>query len=81
MSADYRDLAIAALADSEAELIEQIVELTIDGDTYRALGRQAFHALHEAGIRQRRAEATIKNLRDEIRRYTSSTVRQSERAA
>jgi hypothetical protein len=39
-------MVIEALADSEAALLDQVVTLTIQRDSYRALSQQSLHVLH-----------------------------------
>ena len=43
---DYRDDVIETLAMSEAGLIDRVVDLTIERDSYRLLAQQLLHALH-----------------------------------
>jgi hypothetical protein len=43
---DDRDLVIEALADSEAALVDRIVDLTCERDSYRLLAQQLLGALH-----------------------------------
>jgi hypothetical protein len=50
MTADYRDDVIEHFAYSEALLLDQIVDLTIERDSYRLLSQQLLHALHEVTL-------------------------------
>ena len=43
---DIRDAAIEALADSEAALLDRVVDLTCERDSYRRLAQQLLYALH-----------------------------------
>jgi hypothetical protein len=76
---DYRDLAIEALALSEAELLDQIVELTIERNTYRQITQQAFHALREKTLETDRLRARIDALIEDQRHLKADS--QAEVAA
>jgi hypothetical protein len=67
VSVSDRDLVIRALADSEGELLDQIVALTSARDAYRLLAQQAIHALHAVQVRERRLHDQLTRLRDAYR--------------
>lgn len=46
MSADYRDLCIETLSDSNAHLLDRIADVIADRDSYKLLAKQLLHALH-----------------------------------
>ncbi len=60
---DHRDLVIEELADSEAWLLDRIVALTIERDSYRVCFQQAIHALHEREMQIRRLREMLRMLR------------------
>jgi hypothetical protein len=64
---DYRDLVIEELADSEAALLDQIVDLVRERDAYRLLAQQAIHALHDGELQTRRLRESLRLMREERR--------------
>ncbi len=74
---DARDMALEALADSEAALVEQIGELRADRDAYRAVAQQAIHALHALTVECHRLRARHSRLIDEYRYLRTQTIRQA----
>lgn len=66
---DPRDLALTHLALDEAELLDRVVEVTIERDAYRELLQQALDALHTLTRQGARQRETIIALRAELRRY------------
>lgn len=77
MSADYRDLAIEMLADSEAELLDRGVDLMIERDPYRTLARTAIHELHALTVKRDRLRAQHHRLLDEYRTLRAQTMREA----
>jgi hypothetical protein len=73
--ADYRDLVIETLADSEAALLDCIVDLTVERDSYRLLAQQAIHALHDREIEMRRLRESLRLLREDRRRLCRQVTR------
>ncbi|MFH1605189.1 MAG: hypothetical protein ABIH03_14945 [Pseudomonadota bacterium] len=67
VSSNSRDLVIAMLADSEAEWIETVVDLTIERDLYRDLTREAIHQLHAMREENQAQRRTIAFQREENR--------------
>jgi hypothetical protein len=65
---DYRDLVIEEIGDSEAALLDRIVDLVIERDGYRLLAQQAIHALHAREIQVTRLRESQRLLREESRR-------------
>ncbi len=66
---DYRDLVIEDLADSEAALLDQIVDLVRERDAYRVCFQQSVHALHGYEVQVRRLRESQRLLREELRRH------------
>jgi hypothetical protein len=64
---DYRDFVIEALADSEAALRDQLIDLTIERDSYRGLSRAAVHQLYDLATRLDRLREQHHRLLDEHR--------------
>lgn len=81
MSRDCRDAVIEALADSEDALLQRVVELMIERDTYRLIAVQAIHRLHDQHVENERLREQNRSLRDELRRYTTAAVLERRRAA
>ena len=50
MSVSVDQVVIETLALSEAELIDRVVDLTIERDAYRSLAQQSLHALHQVTL-------------------------------
>lgn len=67
MMRDYCGDVIETLADSEASLLDQVVELTIERDSYKLLARQAVHLLHARHIETERLRVSYHRLLDERR--------------
>jgi hypothetical protein len=44
---DYRDYVIEVLADSEASLLDHVVDLTLERDGYRLLSHHLLHVFHD----------------------------------
>jgi hypothetical protein len=65
---DYHDLVIETLADSEASLLDYIVELTIERDSYRVCLQQAIHLLHEREVQNRRLRESLRSMHEDRRR-------------
>jgi hypothetical protein len=61
---DHRDVVIEELADSEAWLLDRVVDLTIERDAYRLVLQHAIHALHEREIQIRRLRESVRLLRE-----------------
>ncbi len=67
MDREHRDLVIEALADSEAALIEHVVALESERDSFRDLAHAAAGQLHDLTLQQRRLRAAHHRLLDEYR--------------
>lgn len=80
MTADYRDTVIEQLADAEATLTDQIVELTVWRDTFRELAQQAIHALHELTVEHNQLRERDRRLLAEYRALRVQTMREPEAA-
>lgn len=76
---EYRDLVIEMLADSEAELLDrivdadgvwldQIVDLKRELSGWQAVARAAIHALREREIQITRLRESLRLMREERRR-------------
>lgn len=61
------DLAVEALAASEARLLDQQADLALDLEAYRLLGLIAVHELYRLTTRLRHASETIDWQRQELR--------------
>lgn len=64
---DSHDLVIDMLADSEAALMDGLVDLVIERDAYRLVAQQAIHALHDLARERDRLRAAHDRLIDEYR--------------
>lgn len=62
MSSEHRELVIETLACAEAELIDRVVDLMIERDSYRLLAKQAIHALHDLQVRARQHHVRYQRL-------------------
>ena len=71
---DVRDTVIELLADSEHALLERVVSLEADVDSYRLLAQQALHGYADLQRRLEQQQRRNADLREEIRRYTAATV-------
>jgi hypothetical protein len=81
MMADYHDIVIAELADSEEAAIGRIVNLLVERDVYRCVALEAVARLHGQHIELTRQRTRLEALRDELRRYTAAAVLERRRAA
>jgi hypothetical protein len=72
MARDYRDDVIEALAQSEAELLERIVDLTTERDSYRLVAVQGIHVLHELQAELERVRRQHERLSEEYRAFRYS---------
>jgi hypothetical protein len=77
---DSADLVIEMLADSEAELIDRVVDLMIERNAYRTLAQHAVHALHDMTIERDRLRTSQHRLINEYRPLRVKTLRQPEAA-
>jgi len=65
---DVRDrLVIEMLADSEAELLDRVVDMTLERDTYRDMAKLAIEQLHDQFCELEYLRRRVANLCDEIR--------------
>ena len=71
---DHRDLVIEELADREAGLLEQIVELTIERDSYRLLAHQSMHETHKQHVELGRLRTIYHRVCDEYRDHRARTM-------
>lgn len=71
---DYRDVVIADFAASEAALLERVVDLTIERDSYRLVAAQSIHALHHQGRELALLHARHERLIEEYRRFRVATM-------
>lgn len=71
-SATAEDLAIADLAASEAQLLDELVITTAMLEAHRRVAHEALHKLADLTRQLDRASLTIMHLRAELRRYTSA---------
>ena len=74
---DYRDLVITELADHEAALVEHVLTLSIDRDSYRLLAQQAIHQLHELTRQLDRTREEQARLRAEYRALREQMMREA----
>jgi hypothetical protein len=58
--ADYKDVAVETLSDSEALLIERVASLECDVRAYRATLVETLHALHFATVHRDRLRAQLR---------------------
>jgi hypothetical protein len=65
-AADYRDLMIEELIDSEAELLARVADLEADVASYRELAQQALHSLHYLTCERDRLVQRLRVLHDEL---------------
>jgi hypothetical protein len=80
MASDHRDLIIKTLAHSEAELLDEIVELTTACDAYRVLACEAIHRLHALVRQHDQLRMLHHRLIDEVRRLRLQILREAEAA-
>jgi len=64
---DHRDLALQDLAREEAALLERVIDLTIERDSYRALLGAALEHLNHTTTSLDRARASVARLHDVLR--------------
>ena len=64
---DYKDICIETLAQSEAELLDQIADITIDRDAYQVLAKQLLHGLHHVTVERDRFRRLYHQLLDQLR--------------
>ena len=76
MTRNHRDLTIADLAASEAEFIDQIVELTASRDAFRELAQQAIHTLQDLTVKRDQLRVQHQELIAEYRALREQTTRQ-----
>lgn len=81
MSRDYRDAVIETFADTEAALLERVVELTIERDAYRLIAVQAVHALCDRRQQLDRLRAQHHRLQADYRGARTTTMRRNLEAA
>ena len=72
--ADPRDLALAHMALDEAALLDRVIDLTIERDTYRELLQRALDAQYTLTRQHAHQRETIAALRDELRRHVRRQV-------
>lgn len=72
---DARDTLVQTLADNEAELLEQVVELTIARDSYQLLAQAAVHLLHARHVELSHLREQHHRLQDEYRELRAATMR------
>ena len=72
MPRDYRDEVIAASVEREADLLDQIVDLSVERDSYRAVAVAGIHALHDLQLEKRRLEQSNAHLREQLRCHRSA---------
>jgi hypothetical protein len=61
------DVVIETLVQSEADLLDRVVDLTVSCEANRMLARQALHALHAVMIERYQLGALLHRLLDERR--------------
>jgi chromosome segregation ATPase len=80
MSRDHTDLVIAELADSEARLLERVVDLEGDLSVYRELLSEALTALRAVTATRDRLRQDRERLREDLQRLREQTMRQAAAA-
>jgi precorrin isomerase len=74
MNPDHRDLAIAEFADTEAALLERLVNLEADVAAYRELSTAAFDALRTLTVEYQTLQASCHRLREQYRALCERTL-------
>jgi hypothetical protein len=69
--ADLSDVILEHVLADEAELREQLVDVVIDRDAYRALAHEAIAQLARTTAQLEAARRLITAQRDELRQFTS----------
>jgi hypothetical protein len=75
-----QDLTVEAAALSEAALLDEIVELTIDRDAYRMMAREAIHQLHALTQERRVQQERYHHLLQEFRELRERLLRRNQAA-
>lgn len=71
------DLCVEALADSEAALLDRIVDLTIDRNAYKVLAQQLLHELHREQQARRTLQERYGRLVDEYLEFRQAAMKQA----